>query len=125
MPRQSARESRVVEHRDRAVRLAAAAASASCDASTDGAKPSRRSTVAASALSKLRRRGRDVVGQMRGAGHIARRAHRRRHARGRVRVVEAADSDVASVSACGSTLTVTSVIAASVPHEPASSLHRS
>src|SRR5690348_10388019 len=32
---------------------------------------------------------------------------------------------VASVSALGSTLMVTSVMAASVPHEPASSLHRS
>ncbi len=84
----------------------------------DGAAP--RSRSAGDAAGDPRR-------QMRRARHVAGRAHGAGHGLDRRRaVVEAAGSArVASVSGRGSTLTVTSVITASVPQEPAISLQRS
>ena len=81
----------------------------------DRACPLRRATRAATG-----------AGQMRRARHIVRPSPSRRSSRARPsRRRGRAPARVCSVSARGSTLTVTSVIAASVPQEPASTLHRS
>ena len=93
---------------------------------TEGATPSSRNTVTAPAG----RRGfadarRDRCRQMRGRRDIGERTHRRRHRLAAAASSRPNTSSVASVSARGSVLIVTSVMTASVPQEPARSLQRS
>ena len=96
------------------------------DRRRDALEPQRRD---ARGRRRRSRRGCDAATsgrQMRRARHVAGRAHGRRHRRdGPRRRRGRGPARVASVSGRGSTLIVTSVIAASVPQEPAISLQRS
>ena len=110
---------------------ASALPSEAARSATEAAMPSSRSRVIACPLtaevasaptSKPKRRAR----QMRRAGDIEGRAQRRRHRLVRGDVIKpGAASACARFQASASPSSVTSVITASVPHDPASSLQRS